>query len=55
MTYFDLDYYINQTAYGQIFNDVQMAGIFADSKTFADCQLLAPVQEIISAYALQKK
>ena len=39
----------------QLFHDVQLAGLFADSKTFADATPTAPWNNIIEAYEYQKK
>lgn len=40
--------------YGELFTTIQLAGIFPDSKTFVDCLPLAPVEDILSAYAKEK-
>ncbi len=40
--------------YGQLFVDVQMSGIFPDSKTFPDCVPKASPEEIVAAYEREK-
>lgn len=41
--------------YKELFNAVQLAGVFKDSKTFADCIPLYPAEEIVQKYEIQKK
>jgi alpha,alpha-trehalase len=41
-------------ALGPVFSDVQMSGIFADSKTFADARPLRPPAQIASLYVHQR-
>ncbi|MEO7767164.1 MAG: trehalase family glycosidase [Ferruginibacter sp.] len=40
--------------YGQLFKDVQLQGIFPDSKTFVDCTPKRPVRDIMYDYGLMK-
>ncbi len=40
--------------YGRLFVDVQMSGIFPDSKTFPDCVPKASPEEIVAAYEREK-
>src|SRR4051812_34118037 len=40
--------------YGQLFTDVQLNHIFADSKTFVDCTPLLSPEEIVNRYGKQK-
>jgi len=40
--------------YGALFHDVQMAHVFTDSKTFADCYPKCPPEEILSRYEIEK-
>lgn len=39
---------------GPLFHDVQMAAVFPDSKTFADCDPLQPAEEIAADYQREK-
>lgn len=39
---------------GPLFHDVQLAGLFPDSKTFADARPLPPPDEVVSLYALAR-
>ena len=41
--------------YGQLFDDVQKAAIFKDSKTFCDGTPTVPTDEVMRLYALQKQ
>ncbi|MEM6522407.1 MAG: alpha,alpha-trehalase TreF [Bacteroidota bacterium] len=45
----DFDYYSSQ-----LFKDVQLEGVFPDSKTFVDCTAKRPLIEINEAYIAQK-
>ncbi|CAA9252721.1 MAG: GH37 [uncultured Cytophagales bacterium] len=47
--------YVPDEHLGELFHDVQMARIFPDSKTFADCQPRFPVEEITAAYGKERK
>lgn len=38
--------------YGKLFVDAQMAGVFADGKTFVDCRPKYPTDQILSAYSI---
>jgi len=40
--------------YGLLFIDVQQAGLFADQKTFVDCQPKRPPAEIVASYLREK-
>jgi alpha,alpha-trehalase len=40
--------------YGQLFADVQLGGVFPDSKTFVDCTPRQPVGEVLAAYQSQR-
>ncbi len=40
--------------YGELFVEVQMAAIFPDGKTFADCTPKVPTKELLDAYENQK-
>ena len=40
--------------YGQLFERVQLSGLFKDSKTFPDARPLKPPSDIVSAYEKQK-
>lgn len=40
--------------YGQLFVDVQMAGIFEDGKTFVDCRPKFPTDQILATYNMEK-
>jgi len=50
-----LEVYQPALALGDLFHEVQMSGIFADSKTFVDCRPRVPPMEIRSAYDQQNK
>lgn len=41
--------------FGQLFEDVQLSGIFVDSKTFADAVPKISVEQIVSQYKIQKQ
>lgn len=41
--------------YGELFRDVQLSGIFSDSKTFVDCTAKRDQQAIVADYLLLKK
>ncbi len=43
-----------EEAFGELFHDVQMAGIFEDSKTFVDCRPQADPELILKAYQEMK-
>ena len=53
-SYFDIDYQIANTSFGHLFHDVQMSGIFSDSKTFPDCTPKADILAISNKYLEQK-
>src|SRR5881409_3983535 len=40
---------------GPLFQDVQLSGIFADSKTFVDAQPLMPASEIAARYTTEQR
>jgi alpha,alpha-trehalase len=42
-------------ALGQLFHDVQLSGIFPDSKTFVDAQPLVPPAEIVARYEAARR
>src|SRR5688572_29551292 len=44
-------HYDPSRALGQLFHDVQLSGIFPDSKTFVDARPLFPPVEIVARYA----
>ena len=48
------DRYLPSRDLGALFHDVQMAGVFADSKTFADARPLAPPAEIARRYRAER-
>ena len=48
------DRYLPSRDLGELFHDVQMAGVFADSKTFADARPLLPPAEIVRRYASER-
>ena len=48
------DRYLPSRDLGELFHDVQMAGVFADSKTFADARPLVPPAEIVRRYASER-
>ncbi|MFM9946407.1 MAG: alpha,alpha-trehalase TreF [Saprospiraceae bacterium] len=43
-----------EEVYGDLFIAVQIASVFPDGKTFADCTPKVPVKEILAAYEAQK-
>jgi alpha,alpha-trehalase len=43
-----------EVEYGQLFADVQLGGVFPDSKTFVDCTPRQPVGEVLAAYQTQR-
>lgn len=47
--------YVPDEQLGALFHDVQMARIFPDSKTFADCRPRFPVEDITAAYGKERK
>ena len=50
----DSKYSTPDEIYGELFRDVQMARIFEDSKTFADCIPNASAAKILRAYEIAK-
>lgn len=48
-------FYQPQVALEELYHDVQMAHVFEDSKTFADCRPRFDPGEILSAYRLQRE
>lgn len=47
-------HYEPSSAYGQLFHDVQLSGIFPDSKTFVDARPLMTPAEIVARYTAEK-
>ena len=42
-------------AYGELFREIQLKAVFADSKTFPDCVPKIKTEEILKKYEVQKK
>ncbi|MES2797727.1 MAG: alpha,alpha-trehalase TreF [Bacteroidota bacterium] len=53
-TFFDIDYQIANTTFGELFEKVQFSGIFPDSKTFPDCVPKRAIERILEDYSLKK-
>ncbi len=47
--------YVPDEQLGELFHDAQMARVFPDSKTFADCQPRFAVEEITAAYRKERQ
>lgn len=50
----EVEYYIPSSDLKDLFHDVQLANIFADSKTFADSKPLIPPDSILLLYNIEK-
>ena len=50
----DADRYLPSRDLGPLFHDVQMAGVFPDSKTFVDARPLVPPAEIVRRYEAER-
>lgn len=46
----ETDYFKPWKAYGPLFQDVQMAGVFKDSKTFVDCTPNSSAEDLVAMY-----
>jgi alpha,alpha-trehalase len=49
------EYKTPEEAYGELFREIQLKKVFADSKTFPDCVPKIKTEEILKKYEVQKK
>lgn len=52
--YFDIDYQIANSIYGELFHQVQMSRVFPDSKTFPDCSPNHEIELILADFIREK-